>query len=534
MTHVASERRSLDRAAATVLVLVLFVLVSGCDSLGPKPSAPGRHERLPERTGVQAAYDLLDALLTSPVTVELPPPFSARPVNEGIFSFQPVLQYPTEAVGGVAVAVRGAPGQNGFYFDASATVAAAEASLAALEFSTAIDQFEPPGFGQRVRCWVFPAPPLDTRGFTNCRLVIGAVTVGAYTQSLDEPRRGNVEQTLALLRTGMAHLETVQAEMRRIKDLPAPSRVVRVGLLGSTWSVLTREWQRFHQRLAELGYVRGHNLVVEYGFSGRPPMEGWEQQVREEAAALVRARVDVIAAAGPHNARAAQAATTTIPIVYVESRFDPVALGLVSNLARPGGNLTGVSQPVDPGLTAKRLELLVDAVPGLTSVGVLEESTLVVGWWELELAAQARGVQLVPLEVHSLADVSTMLASEAAAGVQAILQADTYSDSPEGAWVLYQIARPRRQPTVRVRIQNDALLVYAPSSVALWNRAAEYVDKMLRGANPAETPVEQVKEYDLLVNLGVARDLGLTIAPSVLARATLIWEPDAPLPRQVR
>lgn len=269
-------------------------------------------------------------------------------------------------------------------------------------------------------------------------------------------------------------------------------------------------------RLRDLGWRDGETLAVEPRSA-----EGSYEQLPALAAELVGRGVDVIATATQTGALAAKRATDTIPIVFA-GIGDPVGGGVVESLARPGGNVTGTSSLVE-GLSPKLLELLQDAVPGLARVAVLWNPGVArVHWDAIRAAAPQRGVALLPLEVHEadqLAGAFTELDGRPADGL-VVLPAATFFAARERVLAL---ATQRRLPAVYPFADfatAGGLLAYAASLPALHRRAAEYIDRVLRGARPADLPVEQPTTFDLVVNLGTARSLGLSIPPTVLQQAT--------------
>jgi putative tryptophan/tyrosine transport system substrate-binding protein len=276
----------------------------------------------------------------------------------------------------------------------------------------------------------------------------------------------------------------------------------------------------FHQGLRELGYVEGQNLVLEQRWA-----EHRYERLPGLAAELVQANVDVIFAATGQSARAAQQATRTIPIVF-ETLSDPVAVGLVPNLARPGGNMTGVSG-MSPQLNAKRLELLKGAVPGLKRVAILHNPTLLSQVMpsilrELEPGARALGLEWRAIEARQPADlpgVFTEMARQRIDGFVVVEDSMLFGARSD----IVRLAAKHRLPGVysvsRRTADAGGLLFYGFEVTDLWRRAAHYVDRILKGARPADLPVEQPTRFQLVVNLKTARALGLTIPPAVLARA---------------
>lgn len=533
MTPRANERRLPHRAALIVLVMAGLVLLGGCDRLRPEPAAP-QHSRLPERTPEHAAYDLLDALLLSPVTVELPPGYTLPPRN-AVVRFDPKLTSPdTQALGGIVVLPTGPHAVNWFGYTVAATTDAAQVTFglpAALALGRPVtDTFTPAGFDSPVECHVAAAPQSGSGGITFCRALVGTVGVFSRTESRTDPQRGSDADTVALLRAGVTHLRAVQAAEAGAAAAPPATRVMRVGLLAHSWFIPP---PAFRERLAALGWVRGQNLAMVYRFYQDQP-----ERAPALAAELVRERVDVIVANDHAAARAAKDATTTIPVVFLLYQ-DAVAAGMVQSYARPGGNLTGVNVPVDPSLAAKRLDLLAEAVPAIRRVGVLVGESREPTWRELEEVARAHGVELLPLVVRGLDELAGALEGGAAAGAQALLTTPTLPYNPGGNALDYitainRFAQQRRLPLVPDHYNFTQLLSYGPSTPALWTIGATQVDRVLRGADPAQTPVEQVPVFELTINLNVAQSLGLSIAPSILARATQIVQPGQVTPTQVR
>ena len=298
-------------------------------------------------------------------------------------------------------------------------------------------------------------------------------------------------------------------------------KVYRVGYLGSgsaTGDPRTREALR--EGLRELGWVEGQNLVIDYRFA-----EGRPDRLPDLAAELVRLKVDVIAAGPTPPVLAARNATRTIPIVGM-SLTDPVGLGLVASLARPGGNVTGVAYGVGTDTFAKGLELLRDAVPRVRRVAVLSSPVspaqpLVIT--TLKDAARSLGLELRLLEARGPDEFDGAFAAMARDGVEALfVHTDPSYLLPGAAARLADLAAKRRLPSMhaqRAAVEAGGLMSYGPSIVAVWRRGAVFVDRILKGASPASLPVEQPTTFELVINLKTAKVLGLTIPPSVLARA---------------
>jgi len=279
--------------------------------------------------------------------------------------------------------------------------------------------------------------------------------------------------------------------------------------------------EAFRQGLRDLGYVVGSNVVIEYRDAA-----GKADRFPALAAELVALQVDVIVRAGSTpSALAAKRATRTIPVVFVATG-DPVGSGLVTSLARPGGNITGPSS-LTPALAGKCLELLKQTVPGVSRVAVLwqpggmgerSEKDMLQG---AEVAAQALGVRLHFAEAKGPADFDRVFSEMTGARASALTVLPSVVFSAERRR-LVELAAKNRLPAVypwREAVDAGGLMSYGPNNADLFRRAATYVDKILKGAKPADLPVEQPTKFELVVNLKAAKALGLTIPPSVLVRA---------------
>jgi putative ABC transport system substrate-binding protein len=278
--------------------------------------------------------------------------------------------------------------------------------------------------------------------------------------------------------------------------------------------------EAFWQGLHDLGWVEGQNIAIEWRFA-----EGKAQRLPDLAAELVRLRVDLIFAETTPAARAAKQATTTIPIVF-SPIADPIGSGLVANLARPGGNITGITF-MAPELGGKRLELLKQAVPGMIRVGVLShpgvpsEATVKSMLEQTEAAARALGVQLVRLEAQGPNDFDKVFAAMSRERVGGLILIPSAMFVDERRRIVNLMVKDRLPAMFFFREFTEAggLMSYGPNVRELWRRAATYVDKILKGAKPADLPVEQPTKFELVINLKTAKALGLTIPQSVLGRA---------------
>jgi putative tryptophan/tyrosine transport system substrate-binding protein len=300
------------------------------------------------------------------------------------------------------------------------------------------------------------------------------------------------------------------------------SKVYRIGYLsiGSASSTYTSPREAFRQRLRELGWDEGRNLVIEYRYA-----EGQADRLPALAGELVRLRVDLIVASPTPSALAAKQATRTIPIVGM-SLTEPVAVGLVASLARPGGNVTGLTYGVDTEIFGKQLQLLKEVVPDVRRVAVLTNPASGGPSWPLRMesvkgAALSLGLPIQILEVREPGDFEAAFAAMVKERAGALLLSGDAMFFIHRAQ-LADLALKSRLPsmsTQRQWVEAGGLLSYAPSFPDQWRRAATYVDKILRGARPADLPIEQPTKFELAVNLKTAKTLELTIPQPILARA---------------
>jgi ABC-type uncharacterized transport system substrate-binding protein len=297
-----------------------------------------------------------------------------------------------------------------------------------------------------------------------------------------------------------------------------PKKVPRIGLLGVvSASAAEGRIEAFRQGLRELGYVEGKNIVIEYRTA-----EGKLERLPALAAELVRLKVDVIVTRGPPPTRSAKEATSTIPIV-MGSDIDPVGNGFVASLARPGGNITGLSA-LSPELSGKQLELLKEIIPKLSRVAVLGTSTIPGSAQvlrETEAAARVFGVQLQYLEVRGPTDIEMAFRAASKGHADAVLVLPgpfTLSQRMQVVDLAVKSRLPAMYPQSEY-VEDGGLMTYGPSINDLFRRAATYVDKILKGAKPADLPVEQPTKFEFVINLKAAKQIGLTIPPNVLARA---------------
>lgn len=295
-----------------------------------------------------------------------------------------------------------------------------------------------------------------------------------------------------------------------------PGKIRRIGFLG-TGSAGGIYFEAFRQGLRELGYIEGQNIAIEYRYA-----EGKLERLSDLAAELVRLKMDVIVTAGTGGALPVKKATNTIPIVFTIVS-DPIGAGLVASLARPGGNLTGLSS-FSQDLSGKRLELLKEAIPNPSRVAVLydpNDPSKVAEFKEIEVAARSLGVQLQALEVRGPGEFESAFKAATRVKAAALLVLPT-TVTVTHRKPIAELATKSRLPTMWAEsglMDAGGLMSYGPSYADLYRRAATYVDKILKGAKPADLPVEQPMKFEFVINLKTAKQIGLTIPPNVLARA---------------
>jgi putative tryptophan/tyrosine transport system substrate-binding protein len=302
-------------------------------------------------------------------------------------------------------------------------------------------------------------------------------------------------------------------------DAQQPAKVHRVGWLsdGIRAGATSHLHEAFLHGLRDLGYVEGKNLVIE-----RRDAEGKLERLPELAAQLVELKVDVIVTWSVPGTKAAQRATSTVPIVMAEAG-DPVRTGLVPSLARPGGNTTGLSV-MDPDLVGKQLQLLKEAAPTIARVAVLYNPTFpatVLGMQEAQDAGPALGLAILPMEVRTADELEAQFAVMTSVHADAVLTSGDPFMSTHHRRIL-DFAAKHQLPALyfwREFVEAGGLMSYGPSLPDLFRRAATYVDKILKGAKPADLPVEQPMKFELVLNLKTAHALGLTIPPNLLFQA---------------
>ncbi len=298
-----------------------------------------------------------------------------------------------------------------------------------------------------------------------------------------------------------------------------PKKIPRVGFLSvSSLAANATRIEAFRQGLRDLGYVEGKNIVIEWRYA-----EEKQDRLRELASELVRLKVDVIVTTGPTTTRAAKEATITIPIVMAFD-FDPVGNGFVASLARPGGNITGLST-LAPEISGKQLELLKEIVPKLSHVAVLGDSTTAgtaQSLKEVELAARALKVKLQYLDVLDPKDIEIAFRAAGTGRADAVLMLVGGAIAGGHRTEIVELAVKSRLPVIynrREYVEAGGLMFYGVNVNDLFRRTATYVDKILKGRTPADLPVEQPMKFEFIINLKAAKQIGLTIPQNVLARA---------------
>jgi putative ABC transport system substrate-binding protein len=302
-------------------------------------------------------------------------------------------------------------------------------------------------------------------------------------------------------------------------SVDAQQKIFRIGILDpSTASGSTVLWEAFRQELSELGWIEGKNIAIEYRFA-----EQKSERLPELAAELVRLKVDLIVASGGTSPLAAKSATTTIPIVMATAG-DPVGDGLVASLARPGGNVTGLST-LGTELNTKRLEIIKDVVPRLTRVGILRTDDPRPQWKEIRPAALALKLKLEEIETEPDAKgLESAFQTAKQKQVGAIITQSGRRFFAERKRIV-ELAGKYRLPAIYPEkgfVDEGGLMSYGSDFTDSYRRAAVYVDKILKGVKPADLPVQQATKFEFVINLKAAKEIGLTIPGRVLERANKV------------
>jgi len=300
-------------------------------------------------------------------------------------------------------------------------------------------------------------------------------------------------------------------------------KVYRVGRLSGGLSSSTFSLDALRRELRELGYIEGKNISFE-----RRSAEEKPERLPALADELVRLKVDLIIAGGPNDGLTAKKATKTIPIVFTDSPADPVALGLVDSLARPGGNVTGFYSMADV-LAGKRLQVLKESIPKLSRVAVLRYSksgTNEPQWTESQLAARQLGLQLYSMEIGNTDKYESAFKEAIKSGSAGLaVTRHRLSQSNVNQKRIIELAAKYRLPAIYFRedfVEQGGLMSYGADEVEPFKRVAAMIDKILKGAKPADIPVEQSTKFEFVINLKTAQQIGLAIPPEVLARANKV------------
>ena len=318
---------------------------------------------------------------------------------------------------------------------------------------------------------------------------------------------------------GLSLIALMLLMLGAMAEAQQPGKIFRIGYLSSnSLAAMSTRTEGFRQGLRELGYEEGKNIVIEWRYA-----EGKLDRVPGLAAELVRLKVDVIVSAGGNaTASITKEATNTIPIV-VTNVADPVGSGFAASLARPGANITGLAA-ITFDLAGKRLELVGEAFPKVSRVAVLldpQDASKIVELKEAQAAAKTLGLKVQAIEVRSASDFERAFktVTRDRAGVLLVLGSAVTNT---GRKAIAEMATKNRLPTMWAEsgvMDAGGLMSYGPNYADLFRRAAIYVDKILKGAKPADLPVEQPKKFEFVINLKTAHQIGVTIPPNVLARA---------------
>jgi putative ABC transport system substrate-binding protein len=302
-------------------------------------------------------------------------------------------------------------------------------------------------------------------------------------------------------------------------DAQQPGKIPRIGVLVAGHPPTRPSLEGFRQGLRDLGYVEGKSIILELRWD-----EGKSDRWAELAGEIVRLKVDVILAGHTAATLGAKHATTTIPIVMGASGGDPVATGLVASLARPGGNITGLAF-VGSELSPKRLELIKESIPGLSRAAVIwhppSGQNQEVQLKEIKATAQSLSLKLQPLPVRQRDDFDSAFRAALREKAGAVLISQSAFFGTYRAHIA-ELGLKYRLPTISGEAdfaESGGLMFYGQNLPDTWKRAAAYVDRILKGTKPADLPVERPKKFELIINLKTAKQIGLTIAPNVLARA---------------
>ncbi len=334
------------------------------------------------------------------------------------------------------------------------------------------------------------------------------------SRSLSDDRKPAIQNPKWLGLFAIAFVLVVAGDVAQAQSAKTP----RIGYLtGSSISAITDRTEAFRQGLRELGYIDGKNIVIEWKSA-----EGKVDRLPALAAELVRLKVDIVVTTGASPTRVAKESTNTIPIVMAQD-IDPVGSGFVASLARPGGNITGLSS-LSVDISGKRLELLKETVPRLSRLAVLGTSTVpgtAQALREMERAAGLFGAKLQFLDILGPKEIETAFRAASKERADAVLLLQSFVLNSQRKQIA-GLAIKSRLPAIYYApewVEDAGLMSYGVSFTDLNRRAATYVDKILKGTKPADLPVEQPTKFEFVINLKTAKQIGLTIPPNVLARA---------------
>ena len=295
-----------------------------------------------------------------------------------------------------------------------------------------------------------------------------------------------------------------------------------IGFMGGSTAASQGQWAAaFAQRLRELGWVEGRNVAIEYRWA-----EGRSERVTEIVSEFVRLKVDIIVTHANALVTAAKQATSTIPIVF-GAVGDPVGAGLVTSLARPGGNVTGLSfQQTD--IAGKRLELLREAIPGFRRLAIManvDNATTVLEMADVQTTARVLGIEVATAKIQRVTDIAPAFGALKDRADALYVCNDPFLNA--NGILINTLAAAMRLPTIfnnRENVEAGGLMSYGANVPDMFRRAADYVDKILKGEKPANIPVEQPTKFDLVINIKTAKALGITVPPALLARADELIE----------
>jgi putative ABC transport system substrate-binding protein len=329
-------------------------------------------------------------------------------------------------------------------------------------------------------------------------------------------RKKIIRFALSAMLSGLSFFGAMSLALSFSADAQQPKKVPRIGYLAADPQGPTLE--AFRQGLRDLGYIERQSIIIEWRFAEDKP-----DRFPELAAELVGLKLDVIVAGNSLAVAALKRATTTVPIVMATYTGDPVADGTVASFSRPGGNITGLV-PLDPELSGKQLELLKETLPKLSRMAVMwnpNDSGARLQWQETQTAAGALGIQVLPLEVRAPGELDKAVERVVRAQVDAlvVLRNPLFYLLRKRIVTAAEKGRLPGMYPISDFVEVGGLMSYSGNNDAQYRRAATYVDKILKGTKPADLPVEAPTKFELVINLKTAKQIGVTIPPSVLARA---------------